>query len=323
MDRRAGSAISAELQRVKDGATRPTSPLWLTQRERGSRWLMLALARTTLALGRGFGRLFLPAICLYFLAFGPRARAASAGYLARVLGRPPGIGDIYRHLHTFAVAIHDRVLLLAGRTGGFAIDIEGEPAMDAAVAEGRGCLLVGAHVGSFEALRALGSERRAHRISMLMATENAARIQSVFQAIQPELAGRIIEMGAPGSLLQVKERLERGELVGILADRSWGSERTIEVAFLGTPACFPLSAFRLAAALDVPAVLAFGLYRGGNRYTLHFERLDELVDAVAASVDERAQRLLARYVARLEHYCRLAPYNWFNFYPFWDRCDRG
>jgi predicted LPLAT superfamily acyltransferase len=27
--------------------------------------------------------------------------------------------------------------------------------------------------------------------------------------------------------------------------------------------------------------------------------------------------LLLRYVERLEHYCRLAPYNWFNFYDFW------
>jgi predicted LPLAT superfamily acyltransferase len=26
---------------------------------------------------------------------------------------------------------------------------------------------------------------------------------------------------------------------------------------------------------------------------------------------------LQAYVARLEHYCRLSPYNWFNFYDFW------
>ena len=26
---------------------------------------------------------------------------------------------------------------------------------------------------------------------------------------------------------------------------------------------------------------------------------------------------LGRYVARLDHYCRSAPYNWFNFYELW------
>jgi predicted LPLAT superfamily acyltransferase len=26
-----------------------------------------------------------------------------------------------------------------------------------------------------------------------------------------------------------------------------------------------------------------------------------------------------RYVERLEHYCRLQPDNWFNFYDFWSK----
>jgi predicted LPLAT superfamily acyltransferase len=58
-----------------------------------------------------------------------------------------------------------------------------------------------------------------------------------------------------------------------------------------------------------------GLFRGGNRYEIHFERL---AAAPAAKPDpEETKRLIARYVARLEHYCRAAPYNWFNFFDFW------
>jgi predicted LPLAT superfamily acyltransferase len=58
------------------------------------------------------------------------------------------------------------------------------------------------------------------------------------------------------------------------------------------------------------------LYRGGNRYDIHFERL---ADAPAADAGREAlmRERLCRYVARLEHYCRGAPYNWFNFYDFW------
>jgi predicted LPLAT superfamily acyltransferase len=29
------------------------------------------------------------------------------------------------------------------------------------------------------------------------------------------------------------------------------------------------------------------------------------------------EQALKRYAQRLEHYCRMAPYNWFNFYDFW------
>lgn len=293
----------------EDGVSPSMTPAWLGQPERGSRSLMAALAWVTLTLGRAFGRCFLPPIALYFVAFAPRARAASAAYLARILGRPARRGEIYRHFHTFATAIHDRVLLLAGRTDVFDVAVEGVQIFDAAVAEGRGCILLGAHLGSFEVLRATGVTRRRLRIRMVMETANAARIQSVFGRIQPASADWIIPMGTPTALLRAKEALERGEVVGILADRVWRHERATSLEFLGAPARFPLGAFRVAAALGAPVVLGVGLYRDRNRYDVHFERIDRPGDTAAA--------LLARYVARLEHYCRLAPHNWFNFYDFW------
>jgi predicted LPLAT superfamily acyltransferase len=292
-----------------DGVSRPMTPVWLGQPERGSRSLMAALAWVTLTLGRAFGRLFLPPIALYFVAFGPRARAASAAYLARIFGRPARLGEIYRHFHTFATAIHDRVLLLAGRADVFDVTVDGAHAFDAAVAEGRGCILLGAHLGSFEVLRSVGVTRRALRVRMVMETSNATRIQSVLGRINPAAGDWIIPMGTPTALLRAKEALERGEVVGILADRVWRRERAATASFLGAPARLPLSAFRVAAALGAPVVLGLGLYRGGNRYDVHFQRLDRPGDAAAD--------LLARYVERLEHYCRAAPYNWFNFYDFW------
>jgi predicted LPLAT superfamily acyltransferase len=292
-----------------DGVSRPMTPVWLGQRERGNRSLMTALAWVTLTLGRAFGRLFLPPIALYFVAFGPRARAASAAYLARILGRPARLDEIYRHFHTFATAIHDRVLLLAGRTDVFDVTVDGAHAFDAAVAEGRGCILLGAHLGSFEVLRSVGATRRALRVRMVMETSNATRIQSVLGRINPASGDWIIPMGTPTALLCAKEALERGEVVGILADRVWRRERATTASFLGAKARLPLGAFRVAAALGAPVLLGLGLYRGGNRYDVHFERLDRPGDTPAD--------LLARYVERLEHYCRAAPYNWFNFYDFW------
>lgn len=292
-----------------DGISRPMTPAWLGQRERGSRSLMAALAWVTLTLGRAVGRLFLPPIALYFVAFAPRARAASAAYLARVLGRPAQFAEIYRHFHTFATATHDRVLLLAGREDVLDVSLGGAPAFDAALAEGRGCILLGAHHGSFEMLRSVGATRRSLRVKMLMATGNAARIQSVFGRIQPACSDWIIPMGTPTAFLRAREGLERGEVVGILPDRVWRSERTANAPFLGAPARFPIGAFRVAAALGTPVVLGVGLYRDGRRYQVEFERLDRPGDT--------ADTLLARYVDRLEHYCRVAPYNWFNFFDFW------
>ena len=67
-----------------------------------------------------------------------------------------------------------------------------------------------------------------------------------------------------------------------------------------------------------PVILFFGLYRGGNRYEICFEHF---ADVIVLERDRRAdetQLWMQRYAERLEYYARLAPHNWFNFYPFWD-----
>ena len=60
-----------------------------------------------------------------------------------------------------------------------------------------------------------------------------------------------------------------------------------------------------------------GLYRGQRRYDVHFELLAATIDAPRARRREAIHGYLQQYVARLEHYCRIAPYNWFNFYDYW------
>ena len=114
-------------------------------------------------------------------------------------------------------------------------------------------------------------------------------------------------------MIEIRDSLEQGGFVGMLADRTLASDTATNVDFLGAPAAFPTGPARLAALLRPPVVLMVGLFRGGNRYEIHFERLAE-----PASPDpEETNRLISHYVTRLEHYCREAPYNWFNFFDFW------
>jgi predicted LPLAT superfamily acyltransferase len=63
--------------------------------------------------------------------------------------------------------------------------------------------------------------------------------------------------------------------------------------------------------------LMVGLYRGGGRYDIHFELIVDPADAAGQITDQAIEVTMRRYVTRLEHYCRSAPYNWFNFYEFW------
>jgi predicted LPLAT superfamily acyltransferase len=266
-------------------------------------------------LGRRFSRMLLMPVCLGFMVCRSDARSASIGYLARVLGRQPRTSDVFRHFFTFGTTVLDRIYLLNDEADRFDITIHGEEVVTAILAQGRGCLLLGAHHGSFEVLRLVGRSQPGLRVSLAMFEATGRKIGAALNAINPHLAPLIIGLGTPGAMIEIKDCLEQGGFVGMLADRTLAGDTPIKVDFLGGSAAFPIGPARLAGLLQPPVVLMVGLFRGGNRYEIHFEQLAEPL--CGRQDPDETTRLIARYVARLEHYCREAPYNWFNFFDFW------
>jgi predicted LPLAT superfamily acyltransferase len=292
---------------------------WSTRQERGTAIAIRLIVWIALRLGRRFTRLLLYPICLYFLAFSTGSRAASRAYLRRALGRAPRRGERFRHYFTFASCALDRVYLLNDQIELFDIRIAGEELAKAELTGERGCFLFGAHIGSFEILRALGHRQSDVKLSLLMYEDNARKINSTLGHINPGLTIDVIPLGRPDSMLRVGQRLDQGCLIGILADRglSPAEEEQASVMFLGDKARFPVGPFRLAALLRRPIYLMIGLYVGGRRYDVHFERLADFSDLPRGAHQDEIALALHRYVARLEYFCRQAPYNWFNFYDFW------
>jgi predicted LPLAT superfamily acyltransferase len=143
------------------------------------------------------------------------------------------------------------------------------------------------------------------------------RVSALALAINPDIEADVIAMGTPDSMIEVSERLARGEWVGMLGDRRIHATGGVSVPFLGELASLPTAPFRIAAMLGRPVILMVGLYRGGNRYEVHFERLVDEPRVERSGRDAQIREWVTRYASRLEHYCREAPYNWFNFYDFW------
>jgi predicted LPLAT superfamily acyltransferase len=304
-------------RRVDGGLSAPQHSDWAIRPERGHAFFMRCGVRIALALGRPAAWVLLHAVSLYYLAATANDRAASRLYLRKALGREPGLADLFRHYHSFASTILDRVYLLNGQYGRFDVRVHGEEIVAGMLARGEGCLLLGAHLGSFEIVRFVGHAARAPRVSLVMYEQGTKTLNAVLNAINPDLAMRVIALGTVDSMLQLERAVADGEFVGILADRIIGSESTVACPFLGEPARFPDGAFRIAALLKRPVVMMFGLYRGGNRYDVHFEVLADMSGVERADRGRAIDDALRHYVARLEHYCRLAPYNWFNFYDYW------
>lgn len=292
---------------------------WKQRPEGGGRWPIRLIGWIGRHCPRALTGLLLHPITLYFLLVRGAERRASRDYLARVFGRPASLWQVARHIHTFAATILDRVYLLGGRDQGYRIDSEGTDCLLQALSAGRGALLFGAHVGSFDALRAFGRQRPDIAIRVLLDVSHNPAISELIAELDPDLAAGIIDAGQDGTaiVLAVAQALEQGALVAMLVDRVGPGEAGMQAPLLGSPARFAAVPWMLASTLKVPVVLGFGLCTGYCRYRMVFEPFADRVEIPRRERAQRLPQLIHRYAARLDDQLRHHPYNWFNFYEFW------
>ena len=294
---------------------------WKRQRERSNPRTLRLIRWIALHMGRGFSRLLLYPIVAYFLLTSREAVAASRSYLSRVIGRESQLRDTARHIHNFASVILDRVFLLTGRFQELDVQVQGEELARKYGTASGGCLLVGSHLGSFEVLRALGVHQPEVKIRMLMARGQNEMITQILEALNPDIGELMIDTsgGDADTALRIKQALDEDSMVCLLGDRvNSSNERSAPCQFLGDQAEFPLGWIMLAAVLGVPVLLCFGLYRGGNRYDIHFELFAERITLSRGQRIAEAAEWAQRYADRLAERAQSAPYNWFNFYDFWE-----
>lgn len=291
---------------------------WYDMREHGSRMGL----RLTLSLLRVVPypavRALVAAIAFYYAVFARAARRAIADFQRAALGRT-SFASQYRTVFRFAESILDRACALSGRASPFRLAADNEAGSLALHARGQGVLVLGAHLGTLEMARAF-HQARGVRFSMLIYSARSSMLYQEFRRLSPDVDDAMIEIDPDGvaHVLEVRERLARGEFVGILADRTWRSGPTVRVPFLGRERAFPAGPYLLAAALKCPVQLMLMVKQGARDYRLVIEDFaspDEL--PARADRDAGVRRLAARFAQRLEHHCRRHPHQWYNFFDFW------
>lgn len=309
------------------GKAQPTS--WSRIGERGSLLGIRFTAWCYRVLGRRGCLPLVYAIVTYFFLTDAKGRRASRAYLRRVdatpeghraIGHTPGFLDSYRHYCAFALAIVDRLAIWFGALDDFEFEMHGSENIDQYTEAGRGALILGAHLGSFDVLRRL-AQRSGIVVNVVMFTANAERINTIFREISPETETRVIAVDPTSvhSVFAIRERLRRGEHVAILGDRIevGDRDRSISTPLLGGTVELPQAPFLLAGLLGCPVVLVIALRSGPWRYRVFTELMAERVVLPRRERDTAVAALLTTYARRLEHYCKVAPYQWFNFFDYW------
>jgi phosphatidylinositol dimannoside acyltransferase len=290
----------------------PAPPRWYTHRlnrpavYRAGAMLAGALPRRVrLALARGLaGRA---------AGWFPAERARVRANVARV--RPQAspaerealVADVFRH---FAVCFADLISTnrSEARPDRLVTRIEGDEHLRAAIAEGRGLVLVTAHIGNWELGGRLLATRLQRPTHVIVAAEANPRVERFLRGGPSPV--RFVRRGDPTAMVPLVSALRRGEIVALQGDRALGTRGDALVPFFGEPAPFPLGPFVLGRAAAVPVVPAFCLLEPDLRYTVVMAPAIHVVAGGEGAA-------LAEWVSVLEATIRRAPEQWFNFFDVW------
>lgn len=298
------------------GEDKQPGALWKQKDEVGSLWGIAFVARLARSVGRPSARLFLWFVTAYFFLTRPD-RVETCREFRIKAGAPTSSWAIFKHLLTFAHCALDRLYFLMGRSDHFRIYQTGHEHIQKLFDSGRGAILLGCHLGSFEALRAIS---RNHSLPLYVVADfhNARRLNAILSLFGDNERTHFLDAGGDRvSLgLKVKEAVEKGGLVAILADRA-GHGRSALVDFFGEKASFPVGPYLLAHHAACPVYFTTSFYTAPGQYELLCEPLFERVQLERGAREEALTACAQLYASRLERYARRVPDNWFNFYPFW------
>ena len=303
---------------------------WADHEERGSFLLMQLTAWAAKRLGRRVLSPLLYGIVLYFFLFGRQARKSAWEYqrrLAQWSARPellPTQRRVFGQFMAFADSLLDKLDVWNGKLRLEQIDIVDPAGLRTQLRGQRGQMLVGAHLGNLEVCRALAELGEKVTMNVLVHTKHAERFNRLLgEAGATHL--RLIQVSElnPMIMLQLSERLDRGEWLAIAGDRvALHGGRNAKVDFLGGTAAFPQGPWLLAGLLKCPIHLIFCL-KGANGYRVILEPFADAIEWRRSDRQQVIGQWAQRYADRLSHYCLQAPQQWFNFYPFWKSDDES
>ena len=314
---------------------------WYNIEEGGVLWGMRMLVGAYRLFGRWLFTILLYPVIAYYIAFNRNARKASREYLTRLNAFDsncqvaPTARNTYKHFINFAHSVLDRISAWTGVLTLEDLVFEHREDLARPLQRGQGVLLIGSHLGCLEVCRAFASLKDDIRLNVLVHTRNAERMNRLLKPLNMDHQLELIEVTNinPGTAVMLNTRIQNGEIVVVVGDRvpvateanpaSAQQASTLTVEFLGAPARFPRGPWVLAHLLKCPVLTLFCIKRDG-KYHVHCEPFAERIHLPRANREENMKREVQRYVARLEHYCKVVPLQWYNFYPFWgDSCEPG
>ncbi len=281
-------------------------------------------------LGRLPFRFFLYPVVSYYWLSRPVARRSSMEYLQRlhasknVFTKPPGWWQGYLHFIQFGETLLDKLLAIGGNYPTDKVSFTGREIIWKGLATGKGCLIVTAHMGCVELMQSASTWKKGFKVNVLVHTAHATSFNRILNRINRD-AGvnflQVTDFNAPTAMM-LADRIAAGEVIAIAGDRiPTSGDRIVNAEFLGKQAPFPAGPYLIASLLSCPAY-AMACIRNGSGYAMKAEKLADGVALPRGQRNAMIEDQAKCYAGWLEQRVAESPFDWFNFFPFWDQAVR-
>lgn len=303
---------------------------WSQTREAGT----MAAMRLIFWIYRVFGRwvftLIMYPVALYFVIGRAEQRKASRQYLlAHYRCKPeywktkPGYRHVLIHFHSFAEVILDKMLGWLDNITSDDFVLTSPEAIEALHNDPRGQLIIGSHFGNLEYCRGFMHRYRNKVINILVYDKHAGNFVKMMQGENDASRLNVFQVDEfdVTTIMMLKDKIDAGEWVFIAGDRVplSGLDRTVDVRFLNKSAPLPIGPYMLAKALECPVKMMFAYRSDAVDNKVLFD-VAPLCDKLVLNRKTRQQDLqhyAQQFATKLEAHCLNSPYQWFNFYDFW------
>jgi predicted LPLAT superfamily acyltransferase len=266
-----------------------------------------------------------PVVLCHWLA-NRTARQASLEYLRRlqahaaVFDAPPGWRHSLKHFAMFAETLLDKILALGQRYPVDRVHMERHGVLER-VRSKQGGLIITAHLGCLELCQVMADQVPGFRLTALVHTGHAEQFNRLIRRLDAGSRVELLQVTdlGPADAVKLAERVARGEFVAIAGDRvPLRGGRSVAAPFLGHEAQLPIGAYVLGAALRCP-VFTMACTHRDDGYEVRFEHFAERIELPRGSRDAALTGYAVQFAQWMEAQVRQSPYDWFNFYPFWDQ----
>jgi predicted LPLAT superfamily acyltransferase len=253
-------------------------------------------------------------VAAYYFLFSPTAFGIQYRYFRQRMGfgKLKSIIGIYKNYFVFGQTLIDRYAIPMGLEDSFSFNFFQSEIIRQTQDEGKGGILVSAHIGNFEITGHFLNERLDNPMNLVTVETGSDQLE---QFMADQIAAnkiRIIKI-VPGSLshmIEIGAAVKRNELVTFTGDRHMGG-KTYTASFLGAPAKFPAGVFDIASKLKVPVLFVFAMKHSTTHYEFSCHR--------ASAEGLPPQKILEEFANTVEEKIKTYPYQWFNYFEFWDK----